>query len=47
MSKHEKKDDKDKYEKNGHKPGIFPSKNPGGKHEKPNKDDKDGKGTKK
>ncbi len=41
MSKHEKRDDKDKYADNGHKPGPIPPEKPGGKHEKPNKDDKD------
>ncbi len=45
MSKHEKEDPKDKYKDNGHEPGKFPYKDPGGKHEKPDpdkdKDDKD------
>lgn len=47
MSKHEKQDDKDKYVRNGHKPGTFPSKDPGGKHGKPDTDNKDDKDTKK
>ena len=41
MSKHEKKDPKDEYEGNGHKPGVFPFKDPRGKHEKPDPDDED------
>ncbi|MGH3822854.1 MAG: hypothetical protein ACRDRA_08485 [Pseudonocardiaceae bacterium] len=41
MSKHEKQDPKDKYDKNGHEPGVYPFKNPGGKHEKPDTDEKD------
>jgi hypothetical protein len=41
MSKHERQDDKDKYVENGHKPGAFPPEDPGGKHEKPDADDKD------
>lgn len=39
MSKHEKQDDKDKYIRNGHKPGPIPAKDPGGKHTKPDEDD--------
>lgn len=41
MSKHEKQDPKDKYDKNGHEPGSFPSKDPGGKHGKPDNDGED------
>ncbi len=41
MSKHEKEDPKDKYDKNGHEPGLFPSKDPGGKHGKHGKPDTD------
>lgn len=41
MSKHDKQDDKDKYTDNGHKPGSIPPKDPGGKHGKPETDDKD------
>jgi hypothetical protein len=41
MSKHQKEDPKDKYDKNGHEPGLFPSKDPGGKHGKPDTDEKD------
>ena len=39
MSKHEKQDDKDKYIRDGHRPGPIPAKDPGGKHTKPDEDD--------
>lgn len=41
MSKHEPQDDKDKYAKNGYKPGPIPDKDPGGRHGIPDTDDKD------
>jgi hypothetical protein len=41
MSKHEKQDPKSKYNKNGHEPDFYPYKDRGGKHEKPDTDDKD------
>lgn len=41
MSKHEKEDPEELSEKNGHRPGRFPSEDPGGKHQKPETDDKD------
>jgi hypothetical protein len=45
MSKHEKQDDKDKYIRNGYKPGPIPAEDPGGKHTKPEeKDNQDDKG---
>jgi hypothetical protein len=43
MSKHEKKDPQDKYRGNGHEPGVFPYKDRGGRHEKPDTDDTDDK----
>jgi hypothetical protein len=43
VSRHEKKDDKDKYTGNGYKPGPIPGEDPGGKHGKPaDRDDRDG-----
>jgi hypothetical protein len=41
MSKHQKEDPKDKFDKNGHEPGLFPSEDPGGKHGNPDTDEKD------
>jgi hypothetical protein len=41
MSKHQKEDPKDEYDKNGHEPGLFPSRGPGGKHGNPDTDEKD------
>ncbi|MGH3936879.1 MAG: hypothetical protein ACRDS1_18165 [Pseudonocardiaceae bacterium] len=42
MSRHEQQDDKDKYTRNGHRPGPIPAEDPGGKHGKPDdRDDKD------
>jgi hypothetical protein len=42
MSRHEREDDNKKYAGNGHDPNrSVPQKNPGGKHEKPDTDDKD------
>ncbi len=42
MSRHEKDDDRKKYEGNGHDPNRpVPEKDPGGKHGKPDSDDKD------
>jgi hypothetical protein len=42
MSRHGKEDDKKKYEGNGHDPNRpVPRKDPGGKHGKPDTDDKD------
>ncbi|MBV8541536.1 MAG: hypothetical protein JO364_03500 [Pseudonocardiales bacterium] len=43
MSKHEKEDPKDKYVKNGYERKDPPREDPGGKHGKPDMDDK-GKG---
>ena len=48
MSRHEKDDDKKRYEGNGHDPHRpIPQKNLGGKHGKPDTDDKDDEDTKK
>jgi hypothetical protein len=45
MNKHEKQDDKDKYIRNGYKPGPIPAEDPGGKHKKSDEnDDQDDKG---
>jgi hypothetical protein len=42
MSRHEQEDDRKKYEGNGHDPNRpVPQKDPGGKHGKPDTDDKD------
>lgn len=41
MSRHDRHDDKDKYTGNGHKPGPLPPEDRGGKHGKPDTDDKD------
>ncbi len=42
MSKHEKQDDKDRYDKNGYDPDRpIPGKDPGGKHEKNDKGNED------
>ena len=48
MSRHEKDDDKKRYEGNGHDPRRpVPQKDPGGKHGKPDADDEDDEDTKK